>query len=220
MLYAVDVQRAFDHAVDAALAANAGGAAGAAGSTDGAGSLNRPGSLGDLLQAIDVRPLVRPAVVVPERKPADDLLDEMRRTRHYFAVVVDEYGGTAGVVTVEDLLAALVGPLPPEAAAGADEPDVAAAAVVAAPDGSLLLDGLLRLDQWQEATGVPLDAPEPEGVETIGGLVMERLGRIPAIGDEVAVGRRVLRVEQLDGMRAARVRLLAAGQDVSAANAA
>src|SRR5206468_12190154 len=159
------------------------------------------------------RALMRPAMVVPERKPADDLLDEMRASGRYFAVVLDEYGGTAGIVTVEDLLAALVGHMPPEQPAlggteGLDEPVPAGPAVAAAPDGSLLVDGLVRLDEWEEAAGLRLDPADHEAVETVGGLVMARLGRIPEIGDEIVVAGRALHVEQMDGKRAALLRLL------------
>jgi putative hemolysin len=144
-------------------------------------------------------------MVVPERKPADDLLDEMRTTGRYFAVVIDEYGGMAGIVTAEDLLEALVGPMRPELGAGESEPSPE---IVTAEDGSLLCDGLLRIDEWEEATGVRLAAADHELVQTVGGLVIARLGHMPELGDEVEVAGRTLRVEQLDGMRVALVRLL------------
>lgn len=158
--------------------------------------------------AIDLWALLRDTATVPESKPADDLLDEMRATGRYFAVVIDEYGGTAGILTLDDLVEALVGPMPPEARTGMAvlTPDV-----VRAPDGSLLLDGMLRLDEWEEATGVRLDESDYEAVETVGGLVMARLGRIPEVGDQIVINGRIVRVEQLDGMRVARVRLLPLG---------
>jgi CBS domain containing-hemolysin-like protein len=121
------------------------------------------------------------------------------------AVVIDEFGGTAGVITVDDLLAALVGPMREETTEGMEPPTPA---IARHPDGSLVADGRLRLDEWEEGTGVRLDEADHAAVNTIGGMVMARLGRIPRAGDEVAVGSRVLRVEALDGMRVAAGRLL------------
>jgi len=158
---------------------------------------------------IQLRPLLRPAMVVPDSKQADDILEEMRTTGHYFAVVIDEYGGTAGVLTLDDLMGALVGPLLPElgpwSRSGAREP-----LQVEEPraDGSLVFDGLMRLREWEEAAGVRLAVEDHEAVETLGGLVMTRLGRIPVLGDEIPVEKSILRVEEMDGLRVARLRLL------------
>jgi len=167
------------------------------------------------LDVVDLRELLRRPMVVPESKPADDLLDEMRANGRYFAVVIDEFGGTAGVVTVDDLLESLVGPMREETSEGME---ASTPAVAPQADGSLIVDGLLRLNEWEEATGVALNEADHDAVETIGGVVMTRLGRIPVIGDELTVGERVLRVEELDGMRVAAVRLLpSADADVSTA---
>jgi putative hemolysin len=154
----------------------------------------------------DLRALLRPVLVVPESKPADDLLEEMRAARRYLALVVDEFGGTAGIVTLEDLVEALVGRIEEEPALGAEEPH--ATPVDIAEDGSMLLDGLTRLDEFEEITGVQLDETLRDTVDTVGGLVMASLGRIPELGDEVAVAGHRLRVERLDGRRVAAVRLL------------
>ncbi len=154
----------------------------------------------------DLRALVKPVLVFPESKAADDVLDEMRARRRYFAVVIDEYGGTAGILTLQDLVSALVGPVEESGAEGTGMgPEETA---VRQPDGSLLLDGLTRIDEWDEVTGIDLAEEDEEAAETIGGVVMARLGRIPEVGDEVTVGGRKLRVEQLDGRRVALVRLL------------
>ena len=142
-------------------------------------------------------------MTVPETKPADDVLDEMRMSGQYFAVVIDEYGGTAGVLTIDDLVEALVGPMRHERG----DTD-AIAPPVAAVDGSLVLDGLTRLDEWEEQTGIRLSAEDHDAVDTVGGLVMTRLGRIPEAGDEIAAGGRTLRVEAMDELRVASVRLL------------
>ena len=101
---------------------------------------------------------------------------------------------------------ALVGPIQDELVSAGD-PDAAPVAVKAA-DGSRLVDGLTRLSDWREMTGEALEAADHLEVETVGGLVMARLGRIPVEGDEVQVGRVRLRVEALDGMRVALVRVL------------
>jgi CBS domain containing-hemolysin-like protein len=155
---------------------------------------------------VEVRRLLRPVMVVPESKPADDLLDDMRAARRHFAVVIDEYGGTAGIVTLRDLEEALVGPIEEEPAT-VDAPP-APPLVVSEPDGSMVVDGLMRLDECQEATGLRLEESDYEAAETLGGVVMARLGRIPELGDEVRIDGRILRVEQLDGMRVAQLRLL------------
>ncbi|HET7767737.1 MAG TPA: hemolysin family protein [Chloroflexota bacterium] len=156
----------------------------------------------------DLKPYLRPPMIVPESKAADDLLDEMRGNGSYFAVVIDEYGGTAGIVTLEDLVEALIGPMRPEGAAGdtyMPEP------TQPSPDGSFELDGLTRLEEFEELTRIQLEEEDHEEVETLGGLFQARLGRIPTVGDEIHVKGRILRVEVLDGMRVERVRLLPRG---------
>jgi putative hemolysin len=158
----------------------------------------------------DLRQLIRPAMAVPESKPADDLLEQMRTTGRYFAIVIDEFGGTAGVVTMDDLVAALVGPLhPDEADTTPREPDDLPPTLQ--PDGAFLVSGLTKLDEWSEITHTSLteaDIDDADQVETVGGLIMARLGRIPVVGDEVAIGGWLVRVEQMDAMRVARARLI------------
>ena len=151
--------------------------------------------------------LIRPVLVTPGSRPADSLLEEMRASRRQLAIVVDEYGGTAGIVTLENLIEALVGRI-------AAEPDGALSAPGIDPDadGSMLLDGLTRLDELEELTGVPVVPDLRDEVDTVGGLVMASLGRIPHIGDVVAFGPRSLRVEGLDRRRVTAVRLLAPTQ--------
>jgi len=151
---------------------------------------------------VDLRPLIRPVLTVPGTRRADDLLEDMRRASRHLAVVVDEYGGTAGIVTLTDLMRALVGRIDEESSPGA------AARATPDADGSILLDGLLRVGELEELLGTDLDEPDQTKVATAGGLVMARLDRMPRVGDEVQVAGRRLRVEQLDGRRVALVRLL------------
>jgi len=113
--------------------------------------------------------------------------------------VVDEYGGTAGIVSLEDLVEALVGEI-------RDEGEPVAIEGVA-PDGSLVLDGLTPLVELRERDDLDLTADGID-VETLGGYVFARLARQALVGDEVPVATGVLRVEELDGLRVARVRFV------------
>lgn len=148
--------------------------------------------------------LMEPPLEVFVTRRADTILDQMRTTRHRLAVVQDEFGGTAGIITFEDLVEALIGPITNE-----PELDERAFVLSARPetDGVRVIDGLTRLADWEEISGVKLPDEDHEAVDTLGGLVMTRLGRIPAEGDEIEVDGYVLRVEELDGRRVARVRM-------------
>jgi CBS domain containing-hemolysin-like protein len=124
-----------------------------------------------------VRSLARPAVLVPGTLPLPDVLDELRAQNDEFACVVDEYGGLAGVLTLEDIAEELVGELHDENDAAEPEPE-------REEDGSWTLPGDTRIDEAERATGIVL----PQGpYETLGGLAMSVLGRMPALGDEVDV---------------------------------
>jgi CBS domain containing-hemolysin-like protein len=147
------------------------------------------------LQAIMDEPLF-----VPETLELDELLDLLRRRGPQLAVVVDEYGGTAGVVTFEDLVEELVGPV-------VDEHDPVEPPAERLPDGSWLLSGLLRPDEASEITGVRF--PQDERYDTIGGLVLARLERIPDLGDSVDIDGHRLTVVRMDGRRIDQLRLAA-----------
>jgi len=124
-----------------------------------------------------VRKLARPAVLVPDTLPLPDVLDQLRAQGEEFACVVDEYGGLAGVLTLEDIAEELVGEFH-------DENDEAEPAPAREPDGAWVLPGDTRIDEAERATGIVL----PQGpYETLGGLAMAALGRMPARGDEVDV---------------------------------
>jgi CBS domain containing-hemolysin-like protein len=133
---------------------------------------------------------------VPETMRLDTLLVELRGRGYQMAVVVDEYGGTAGVATLEDLVEEIVGEV-------SDEHDRSRAGVVRGRD-STVFPGSLRPDELLERTG--LKVPEEGPFETVGGFIMSELGRLPVSGDEVEIESGTLRVERLDGRRIDRVR--------------
>ena len=145
---------------------------------------------------VPVSALQTDPVRVPETMKLDDLLGELRGRGYQMAIVVDEYGGTAGVVTLEDLVEELVGEV-------ADEHDRARAGVVRSPD-SLTFPGMLRPDELLERTSVVV--PEQGPYETVAGFVMSELGRLPVIGDRVPVSGGFLTVERLEGRRIDRLR--------------
>ena len=157
---------------------------------------------------IDLARLVRPVIFAPESRSADELLEDMRTHGQHLAVVTDEYGGTAGLVTLQDLVEALIGRVQADEtpAQGLD------AGFEHGADGSLVVDGLLRLEELEEIADIRVPAELHAEVDTVGGLVMSSLGRVPDLGDEVAMSGRTLRVEQMDGRRVARVRLLPAAE--------
>lgn len=154
----------------------------------------------------DLAALLRPVLTVPESKKADELLEEFRHARRPLAVVIDEYGGTAGVVTLEDLAEALIGRIDREAAAG----DEATPEIAYHPesDGTMIVDGLMRLHELEEVTGLEIKSSNYGNVETVSGLIMYVVGRIPAEGDEVPLQGWTLCIEQMDGRRVAKIRLL------------
>lgn len=143
--------------------------------------------------------LMTDALRVPETVRLDPLLVQLRDQGLQMAVVTDEYGGTAGIVTLEDLIEELVGEV-------ADEHDRARAGARRLRDGSWLVPALLRPDEVREA--LRADIPDGPSYETLGGFVMARLGRLARVGDEVVVPGGVLRVERLEGRRIERLRFL------------
>ena len=154
--------------------------------------------------AFDLRAVMRPVLTVPTTKRVDALLEEMRAARQELAVLVDEYGGTAGLVSLHDLLEGLVGRIDEEPVSGVERP----AGPTPAPDGSQLFDGLTRLREFEETTGIEVPEEDRQAADTLGGLIMLRLGRLPRAGDEVQVAGRRLRVERLRRHRVAEARLL------------
>jgi CBS domain containing-hemolysin-like protein len=135
------------------------------------------------------------ATFVPEAKKIDDLLRQFQGEHIHMAVVVDEYGGTAGIVTLEDILEELVGEIQ-------DEYDVEEPLVVPLEDGVLRLDGRLDADDFNDFTGSEIDA---EDVETMGGIVARELARVARDGDTVEIGDWVFEVEAVEGKRITRL---------------
>jgi CBS domain containing-hemolysin-like protein len=160
------------------------------------------------------REIMVPATVVPESLRLDPLLSLLRGEGFQMAIVSDEYGGTAGIVTLEDVVEEIVGEI-------SDEHDRYGSRVRRRFDGSWLVSGLLRPDEVRDATG--LDLPEHESYDTVGGLLVRWLGRIPGRGDSVLVPLPVslpedpdeelvreaveMRVEWMDGLRVDRISL-------------
>ena len=130
---------------------------------------------------------------------ADELLRQMRRHRTHQAIVIDEYGGTAGLVTFERVMERIVGELGGDFGTGASTP------IRQLPDGSAEVDGLALVTDINEQFGLEIDE---ETYTTLGGYMLGRLGRRPQVGDTVEVGGRTLRVEAVDGLRVSRVRII------------
>jgi CBS domain containing-hemolysin-like protein len=144
--------------------------------------------------------IARPVKLLPMSKTVLSALSEMRRERSHLAVVIDDYGGTAGIVTLEDLVEELIGDIRDEY----DEPSQGQATKLST--GAVEVDGLLNLDEFREQTGVEL----PEGpYETAAGFVLAALGALPAVGAEVQVPGRTITVTEMDGRRIARLRVAA-----------
>ncbi len=158
----------------------------------------------DRRDQVPVEALMADAVRVPETVRLDPLLAALRQQGLQMAVVVDEYGGTAGVVTLEDVVEEIVGEV-------SDEHDRTRTGVVRLRDGSYVVPGLLRPDEVRARAD--LAVPDGSAFETVGGYVMARLGRVPRVGDEVGIPGAVLRVDRMDGRRVDRLRALPIEQD-------
>jgi CBS domain containing-hemolysin-like protein len=159
----------------------------------------------DLLRAeregkadIDVRNLAREALFVPESKPVAELMREMQRKKLHLAFVLDEFGDTAGIVTLEDLIEELVGEI-------TDEYDIEEAPVERLPNGDVRVNGKMPIDEVNELLSIQL--PEGEDWDTVAGLLFNRLGHVPADGESVMVVGHTLTAERVQGRRIGRVRV-------------
>jgi putative hemolysin len=152
---------------------------------------------------IDIRSLARPPIYVPESKAVDELLHEMQSAKRHIAIVVDEYGGTAGLITMEDLVEEIVGEIQ-------DEYDVEESLVEPIDSDDEIafrLDGRVSMDDLRDLFDLPdTDEPDEDAYDTVGGFVVHRVGRIPLPGAEIPFRDDVvLRVEAAEPRRVARV---------------
>jgi CBS domain containing-hemolysin-like protein len=138
--------------------------------------------------------VMRQATYVPESKPADDLLREMQARQIHLAIVIDEYGGTAGLVTIEDILEEIVGEI-------TDEYDQERPGVEWLGDGRARVTARLPVTDLEELFGVSIDAEDAEDVETVGGLLAHALGRVPIAGSTATVAGLTLTAESVAGRR-------------------
>jgi magnesium and cobalt transporter len=150
----------------------------------------------------DIREFLRPVMFVPEAKRLDVLLKEFRANRNHMAIVVDEYGGVAGLVTIEDVIEQIIGEIEDEFDIEDDQN------IRADGDGQYIVRGATRMAEFNEHFSTSFDDP---GFDTVAGLVMQRLGRVPRRGESVIIGShefRVLRTDRrrIDSLRVAPVR--------------
>jgi CBS domain containing-hemolysin-like protein len=152
--------------------------------------------------SVDERPslrsILRTPVFVPESMSVDDLLHEFQRRKVHLAVVLDEYGGTAGLVTIEDLLEEIVGEIQ-------DEYDEEEPMIVQLSDDEARVDGRADVDDLGELFDVELSLEDEDEYDTVGGLVYHRIGGVPKPGDQVKVDGLTLTVETTDGRRVGKV---------------
>jgi CBS domain containing-hemolysin-like protein len=144
-----------------------------------------------------LREVARKPFFVPESKRIDDLLTDMRKQRVHMAIVVDEYGGTAGLATIEDLLEEIVGEIE-------DEHDIAEPQIVRVSDSEAIFDGRVDIDELNELFHTDIKGEE---FDTVGGCVFHLLGRMPSVGDEAQTDGVQLKVLAVDGNRIKRVRV-------------
>src|SRR5688572_28816955 len=141
--------------------------------------------------------LMRSAHMVPESKRVSELLKEMQRRQLQMAIVVDEYGGTAGLVTVEDLLEEIVGEI-------RDEYDVESETVVDEGEGAFVFSGKVSVDEVMDRLGVEI---EREGFETLGGYLLSHLGRMPYVGETLEIDDLAVEVLEVERRRITKVRI-------------
>ena len=156
-----------------------------------------------------LRDALRPAFFIPESIRLDDLLQEMQEKSHQMAIVVDEYGGTEGLVTMEDLLEEIVGEIEDEFSRSQGRE------VVRLPDGAALVDAGVTTDDIRELFGAEF---ESDDVDTVGGYVYQSLGRIPQVGDTVFTDHVRIEVISLLGRRLRKLRIEPLTQDAAAAS--
>jgi putative hemolysin len=155
-----------------------------------------------------LRDIMRPALFVPESQSVDDLLHELQRRKVHMAVVLDEYGGTAGLVTIEDLLEEIVGEIQ-------DEFDEEEPMKVEIGVGEVILDGRADIDELTDLVEPALELEDDEEYDTVGGFVYHRIGRVPVVGDAVVIEPFVITVIKVSGRRVGKVRVRWTPQDLT-----
>jgi magnesium and cobalt transporter len=141
-----------------------------------------------------VHELLRPAVLIPESTRLDVLLREFRQSRNHMAIVIDEHGGVAGLLTIEDVLEQIVGEIDDEH----DDAEDPNALIAAQADGQFVVDALTPIEDFNERFGAAFDDDE---YDTIGGLITAAIGHLPEAGEELTLGRYVFRVSSADTRR-------------------
>ncbi len=151
-------------------------------------------------QTVDLEAVARPAIFIPEGMPALELLERMREKKNHLALIIDEFGGVMGLVTINDVLEAIVGDIP-TLEDKVEEPDI-----VQREDGSYLLDGMLSTEEIKDLLGLD-DLPDEDisGYETLGGMLMAEIKRIPIAGDVVFWKDWRFEVVDMDGYRVDKV---------------
>ncbi|MDR2871824.1 MAG: CBS domain-containing protein [Xanthomonadaceae bacterium] len=144
--------------------------------------------------ATNIREWLRPAVLIPESKKLNVLLKEFRLSHNHMAIVIDEYGGVAGLITIEDVLEEIVGEIDDEH----DETDDDSTLIAAQADGQYVVDALTPIEDFNERFGA--DFPDDE-YDTVGGLIIEAIGHLPEIGEELNLDRFLFRVIRADARR-------------------
>jgi putative hemolysin len=144
-----------------------------------------------------ITPLIRPAVVVPETKRVPELLKQFQRQQVQIAIVVDEYGGTAGLVTIEDLLEEIVGEI-------RDEYDVESEPIVDEGNGRFVFSGKVNIDEVAQRLKVDI---ERGGFETVGGYLLSHIGRVPAVGERFDIDGLMVDVLDAERRRITKVRI-------------
>ncbi|MGI8533908.1 MAG: hemolysin family protein [Candidatus Limnocylindrales bacterium] len=149
-------------------------------------------------QPPDLRALMREPLIVPESRSVDDLLHDFQRGKVHLAIVLDEYGGTAGLVTIEDVIEEIVGEIQ-------DEYDVEEPMILALSEDEARVDGRMSVDDLVDHFDVKLNGADSEEYDTVGGLVYHEIGGVPLVGDVVELDGLTLTVETTDGRRVGKV---------------
>jgi CBS domain containing-hemolysin-like protein len=156
------------------------------------------------VSAFDLKKILRAPYYIPETKNLEELLQEFKRKRVHMAIVIDEYGGTSGLVTIEDLLEQIVGDIQ-------DEYDLEEDWLIQQPDGSIIVDARLPIEDLEEHLGIDI---EREMFDTVGGFIFHLTGRIPRSGEEIGSDDILLTILDADERKIRRVRIVRKAESV------